>query len=225
MELAVLGGIIVLLFNLAVGVFLLLLKLDNSASLALLVSLGVIFFGLRIIEIGFIYSRVKQGAAFTRGAIKAIVFFENTWLAAYFCLTGWAIALLSFDRAYFPITLLPLLLIPIAGRNIAKQKIFAGGLPPESIAAGETLFYQIRRPFFIASGVWLLMILGLGAAMIGLESAESPSLAIWSGTGIAGISIIFSIYLYVMVMRARGKMLQRIPMGADESIQLPDIRE
>jgi hypothetical protein len=217
MELAVFGGIIVLLFNLAVGVFLLLLKLDISSGVALLMSSGVILFGLRIIEIGFIYSRVKRSRAFTRGAVKAIVFFENTWLATFFCLTCWASALFSLDRASILGVLLLMSLIPIIGRNITKRKIFAGELPPESIAAGEALLYQIRRPFFIASGVWLLVILGLGAAMIGLEFAESPSLAIWAGGAMTVLSIVFSIYLLALVMRARGKILQNIPVGANES--------
>jgi hypothetical protein len=217
MGLAVLGGIIVLLFNLAVGVFLLLLKLDISSGVALLMSSGVILCGLRIIEIGFIYSRVKRGAALTRGTVKAIVFFENTWLAAFFCLTCWAFVVFSFDRAFFLVALLFLSLIPVIGRNFTKRKIFAGELPPESIAAGEALLYQIRRPFFIASGVWLLVVLGLGAAMIGLEFAESPSLAIWAGGAIAVLSIVFSIYLLALVMRARGKILQNIPVGANES--------
>jgi hypothetical protein len=208
MLLASIGGIIVLLLNIAIAVFLWLIKADFSSSGAMLVSLGVMLFGLRIIELGFIYSRVKKKSDFTCETIKTMVFFENTWLVAFFCLTCWAFGLGFYYGAFFLLALLTMSLPPVIGRNFTKQKIFAGEAPPESIASGETLLFQIRRPLLIAGGIWLLAIIAITVIIVFFmpENPGSLSRQMGGASIIAVLSIFFIIFIRSMVMKALSKL-------------------
>jgi|WetSurMetagenome_2_1015567.scaffolds.fasta_scaffold465461_1 hypothetical protein len=158
MAFVILGGIIVLLLNIVIAIFVRSVSAEPLSTIAMLFAFIVMLLGLAVVKEAFIFIRLKKQLPFTREVIQGIVYFENIFLASLASVICWAIILGHYSIAIGMAGLFIIDLSAAIQRNMAKIKIFSSQAEAETIVAKETLVSKHWGVLLASATFWLLLV-------------------------------------------------------------------